>query len=97
MGMLFVMLICLYLPAAAYSYGGDSTMPGAIKYSAADTTFNVTDTTKNIEEEDDDSYEELLVTLNVQRIGSVEIPAIINGRAIYLSIKELNILVIYLD
>ena len=87
--MLFTMLFCLYLPVAGYSYSGDSTMPRTIKYITADTTFNISDTTKNIEENDDDSYEELLITLNVQRIGSIEIPAIINGRAVYLSVKDL--------
>lgn len=79
----------LYIPAAGYCVCADSTMPGMIKFNAADTTFNTTDTTKNINEGDDDNYEEILITLNVQRIGSTEIPAVVNGLNVFLSIKDL--------
>lgn len=34
-------------------------------------------------------YEELLITLNVPRIGSIEIPAVIYGETAYLPVKEL--------
>jgi hypothetical protein len=37
----------------------------------------------------DPSYDEVSVTLNVQRIGSVEMPAVINAGEAYLPIKEL--------
>ena len=36
----------------------------------------------------DDTYEDISITFNVQRIGSCEIPAIINGESVYLPIKE---------
>jgi hypothetical protein len=36
----------------------------------------------------DDSYDEISVMLNVQRIGSVEIPAVIYGQTAYLPVKE---------
>lgn len=35
-----------------------------------------------------DTYDDISVTFNVQRIGSCEIPAIINGESAYLPIKE---------
>ncbi len=40
-------------------------------------------------EEGDNNAEELLITLNVQRIGSLEIPGIILGQKVYLSVKDL--------
>jgi hypothetical protein len=39
--------------------------------------------------EDPDSYDEVLVTLNVQRIGSYEMPVIIPGETAYLPLKDL--------
>ena len=36
----------------------------------------------------DDGYDEILVTLNVQRIGNVEISAIIHDQVIYLPVKD---------
>ena len=36
----------------------------------------------------DDNYDEISVTLNVQRIGSCEIPSLLHGEAAYLPVKE---------
>lgn len=40
------------------------------------------------ENEEEFEREELPITLNVQRIGSLEVPAIIVGRKVYLSVKD---------
>lgn len=37
----------------------------------------------------DDEFEEISITLNVPRIGSLELPSIIKGQNVYLSIKDL--------
>src|SRR5215210_1082438 len=52
------------------------------------TQFNTIDTT-NESDDPEDEYEETLITINVQRIGSLEIPAIIYGQKIYLSVNQL--------
>ena len=66
--------------ASAYGQPGTSFTPSHIKVSVGDTTvFNY----------GDDEYEEILVTLNVQRIGSIEIPSIVHKQKVYLSIKDL--------
>jgi hypothetical protein len=39
--------------------------------------------------ESDGNYDEVLITLNVQRIGSLEIPAIIHNEALYLPVKDI--------
>ena len=36
-----------------------------------------------------EDYEEIVVTFNVQRIGSIEIPAIVQGQVIYLPVKDI--------
>lgn len=64
-----------------YSQPGNAFVPAVTKYNLADTSL--------ANNEGDDDYEEISITLNVQRIGSLEIPAIISGRSVYLSVKDL--------
>lgn len=58
--------------------GNTFNKPNEIKFNPADTIS-----------ENNDDYEEISITLNVQRIGSSEIPAIISGSKLYLSVKDL--------
>jgi len=64
-----------------YSQPSYSDSEEAMQYDPADTI--------SVYNGPDDDYEEILITLNVQRIGSLEIPAIVHGQEVYLSIKEL--------
>lgn len=50
--------------------------------------YNLTDTNSQLLNPEDE-YDEISITLNVPRIGSLEIPAFINGQDVYLSIKDL--------
>ncbi len=64
-----------------YSQSDDAFAPTVTKYILADTSL----TSNETEEE----YEQILITLNVPRIGSLEIPGIVSGRSVYLSVKDL--------
>jgi hypothetical protein len=64
-----------------YSQSGNAFMPTVTKYILPDTSLTSIDP--------ENEYEQILITLNVQRIGSLEIPAIVYGRSVYLSVKDL--------
>lgn len=64
-----------------YSQPGNAFMPTVPKYISPDTSLTINDP--------EDEYEQILITLNVQRIGSLEIPGIVYGRSVYLSVKDL--------
>jgi hypothetical protein len=40
------------------------------------------------DDDDDNNFDEISITLNVQRIGSTEVPAIIRGQVVYMPLKE---------
>ena len=73
-------LFFIFNTGTGYSQPSNSVVAAPDLYVAEDTS-----TTGN----DDDNYEEILITLNVQRIGSLEIPAMIYGQKVYLSVKDL--------
>jgi hypothetical protein len=78
-----VALLLLIGLSPCYTYGQASTsyIPAGFNYSFADTGLE----TRN----DDEYYDEISVTLNIPRIGSLEIPAIIYKEQLYLPIKDL--------
>ena len=82
-----LLVLLLYLFAAATAYGQrDNAVP------KADTTIIPPAPEPgytNPHEEDDNNAEEFAVTLNVERIGSLEIPAVIVSQKAYLSVKDL--------
>ncbi|MEP7238206.1 MAG: hypothetical protein ABI685_10090 [Ferruginibacter sp.] len=78
-----VLLFFIFAATAGYSQSGNAFVPTVTKYILPDTSL-----TSN-EPEPEDEYEQILITLNVQRIGSLEIPAIVYGRSVYLSVKDL--------
>lgn len=69
-------LLCLLFAQHGYSQQGNSVSP---------LTFKVSSPPVN---DDDNNFEEILVVLNVQRIGSIEIPSIIHKNEVYLSVKD---------
>ena len=71
----------MFNAGTGYSQPEYSFKPAYIKYNPGDTNSE--------HHEPENDYEEISITLNVQRIGSLEIPAIIEGQKVYLSIKEL--------
>jgi len=70
-------LVFCMLIATGYSQPGNSYNSATFKFSFTDTISGHND------------YEELSIAINVQRIGSLEIPAIINGQQVYLSVSDL--------
>ncbi|MEP7166102.1 MAG: hypothetical protein ABI741_15470 [Ferruginibacter sp.] len=78
---MIALLFCISYTGTGYGKAGNSFNPAGIEFNPADTISEYND--------DDDNYEEISITLNVQRIGSLEIPAIIYGPKVYLSIKDL--------
>lgn len=60
---------------------GHNVQEGSVKTTSSDTMIS--------EDVREGMYDEILVTLNIPRIGSYEIPAIIYGEAAYLPLKEL--------
>jgi hypothetical protein len=77
----FGVTVLLFLGTmASYSQAGNSFKPA--------NTFSDVDTSYDHREPEDD-YEEISITLNVQRIGSLEIPAIVHGQKVYLSVSDL--------
>jgi len=71
----------MFTGTTGYSQSSNSFVPAVTKYVLADTSFESRDP--------EDEYEEISITLNVQRIGSLEIPAVVYGRSVYLSVKDL--------
>lgn len=59
----------------------NSSFAGTASYTFSDTSFRT--------KENEDYYDEVLVTVNVPRIGSFEIQAIVFGQQLYLPIKDL--------
>ena len=77
-----IALSCFMLSAVnGYSQPGNSFTPALFKFNPADTGSGF--------REGENNFEEISVTLNVQRIGSLELPAIIYGQKAYLSIRDL--------
>jgi len=70
--------ICLN-PFSAFSQTDNSLVYTAFNHTSADTSL----------EEQGEYYDEVTVTLNVPRIGSMEIQAIVIGNQLYLPVKEL--------
>lgn len=78
---LIILLFFIYGTDRGYSQSANVFKSTDIKYISGDVTSEY--------HEPKDNYDELLITLNVQRIGSIEIPAIIYGQKVYLSVKDL--------
>ena len=74
------MLLFILGSTTGFSQPGNSFVAPITRYDLADTTTGFYDP--------EETYEETLVTLNVPRIGSLEIPAIVYGRKVYLSVKD---------
>ena len=79
--LLLILLFFIFIIVKGYGQPGNSYKPASIKYVPADTTSEYSGP--------DDDYAEISITLNVSRIGSLEIPAVINGQKIYLSVSDL--------
>lgn len=76
-----VLLLLLFTITTGFSQPGNSFKPPIVAYNPGDTSYEYHDP--------EDDYEEISVTLTVQRIGSLEMPAVVYGQKVYLSIKEL--------
>ena len=79
--MLLIFLLFTGKAGTAFSQTGNSVKPPAIIYNLTDTSYT--------DGGSEDEYEEISITLNVPRIGSTEIPVIISGENVYLSVKDL--------
>ena len=77
---LFILLFLLSGTVTGYCQQNDGLIAAAANKSLANTM-------PSREEEDD--YEEITITLNVQRLGSIEIPALVYGQTVYLSVKDM--------
>lgn len=79
---LMILSLFMFNASRGYTQPGNSFVPSLTKYYLpADTSLESSDP--------DNEYEQISITLNVQRIGSLEIPAIVYGRSVYLSVKDL--------
>ncbi len=76
-----LLLLFLFNNRTGYTQTDNLFLPDDIVYSISDTTAALNDP--------EEVYEEILLTLNVQRIGSLEIPAIIFGQKVYLSVTDI--------
>lgn len=87
--MLLAVLICICLTTISNIAvaQADNLITKAFTYNTKATT-GTTDNSGTDEEENFDR-EEFSITLNVQRIGSLDVPAIIADHKVYISIKEL--------
>lgn len=79
--MLLVFLVLVVTVSNGFGQPGNSMKPAPIHFNFGDTTATTGET--------GDDYEEISITLNVPRIGSSEIPVIIHGEKVYLSVKDL--------
>ena len=78
---LMLLVFFLFNVTTGFTQSSNSLTAPVNKYALPDeglTSFNA-----------EDEYDKISITLNVQRIGSLEIPAIINGKSVYLSLKDL--------
>ncbi|MEP7237092.1 MAG: hypothetical protein ABI685_04485 [Ferruginibacter sp.] len=75
-----ILFLLIFNASAGYSQSSNAFIPTVTKYNLPDTSFESHDP--------EDEYDQILITLNVQRIGSLEIPAIVYGRTVYLSVKD---------
>ena len=78
---LVVLFLFIFNASGGYGKPGNLCVPTVTKYNLSDTSLESHDP--------EDEYEEISITLNVQRIGSLEIPAIVYGRTVYLSVKDI--------
>ena len=87
---IFILSI-LYLIGSTTTYASPKINFDTTNSLLEDTSYThrlVGDTLDNIKLTED-NYDEILITLNVQRIGSVEIPAIIYNKVAYLPVREI--------
>ena len=84
-------LLILFGSFTVYSQNDIADNYAALPRALADTGIGsaIADTSISSYTDGEGDYDEILVTLNVQRIGSVEIPAFMRGEIAYLSIKDL--------
>jgi hypothetical protein len=92
-GILLLLFIWL-VPGNAYSQAGYSfastiDTSGISNSSFGQTTSYILSDTGFQTKEGDDYYDEVLVTVNIPRIGSFEIQAIVLGQQLYLPVKDL--------
>ncbi len=78
---LFVFLFILFNTVNSYCQPHNSLATVNHQYEPSDTLSEF--------DNPEDIYEEISITLNVQRVGSIEIPAIIYGQKVYLSVRDL--------
>jgi hypothetical protein len=78
----YILFVCIMLVNSSTGF----SQPFAAYNKVTDTIYK---STGSAHEPTNTEYDEVLITLNVPRIGSIEIPAIVYQETIYLPVKEL--------